>query len=267
MVELSCSFEGAWVLSCSSEITGSRPHPKTLFLLLLFVFLFGPCHYGCRCDFFSCFFFPVIISDRHFFLGACPFHRTSPWHSDFFFVLDVSSNMFVLQTVLFPGKLWCGLQLWTSNMKTILKSAVPSHMESLWSRRLLECSQTDQIQCLFETRMRWCHQVLDLNWEWALSVTVCLHVSSRRTLRGFTRQRQFSGSFFLSCHSSLLCLPLILLFTSKVKEISSYHLVFSVETPLKRPTCMSCMFVFKLFIRIKEEPLYWKTLKWAFLKS
>lgn len=35
--------------------------------------------------------------------------------------LDVSSNMFVLQTVLFfPLLSWEAVQLWTSNMKTIL---------------------------------------------------------------------------------------------------------------------------------------------------
>lgn len=128
----------------------------------------------------------------------------------------------------------------------------------------------------FEARKR-CHQVLHLSWVWFLADTyercLCLYVCVC-PLTGLSEDSQGKDSLvtrswisFPFIHSSLLCLPLILLFTSKVREISSYHLVLSVQTPLKRPTCMLCMFVFKAsfaFFMIKEEPLYLETLKWTF---
>lgn len=91
VVALSCSFEGTWSLSCSSDVTGGRSHPKTLNpLISVFAFrlLFWPVPL-LQMWFFFFFSFSVITSEKHlffffFYLGACPFHWTPPSHSGLF---------------------------------------------------------------------------------------------------------------------------------------------------------------------------------------
>lgn len=76
VVELSCSFEGTWILSCSSDVTGGRSHPKTLNpLISVFAFrlLFWPVPL-LQMWFLFFFSFSVIISEKHlffFFLSGC----------------------------------------------------------------------------------------------------------------------------------------------------------------------------------------------------
>lgn len=126
IVELSCSFEGTWILSCSSEsleVVLIQKLFDSTFSVVAFRVLFWPVPQWLQMWFFfslslELFSFPIIIFWETFFFWV---HVHSIEHRH-----DIQSSFWTsLQTCLFsklcffPGKLWCGLQLWTSNIEAI----------------------------------------------------------------------------------------------------------------------------------------------------
>ena len=113
-MELSCSFDCTCVLSCSSDVTGGRSHPKNS-LPPLFLCCCFSCPFLARASLVADVILVVFLSYNYplrdfFFYTGCMSISIEHCHDIpssffFFFFLDVSSNMFVLQTVLFPGKL------------------------------------------------------------------------------------------------------------------------------------------------------------------
>ena len=127
-MELSCSFDCTCVLSCSSDVTGGRSHPKNS-LPPLFLCCCFSCPFLARASLVADVILVVFLSYNYplrdfffFILGACPFPSNIAMTFRvpfFFFFFDVSLNMFFFQTVLFPGEFCCVLTLWTSNIKNV----------------------------------------------------------------------------------------------------------------------------------------------------
>lgn len=105
VVELSCSFEGTWILSCSSEVTGGRSHQKN-FESTYFCFCFSSSFLPVpllQMWFLFFFSFSVIISEKHlfFFFSIWVHVHSIARHHHIQAYLWAS-----LQQVMFPGKLW-----------------------------------------------------------------------------------------------------------------------------------------------------------------
>lgn len=124
----------------------------------------------------------------------------------------------------FPGKLWCGLQLWTSNKQNVVWTRNAPTRGKSWCRVRGTLAAGGVEVMAFEAKEK-CHQVPRDAF-----VHVCVYMSVCDLLQSSTSQSQHRYndlvlSLSLSCHSPPLCLPLIFLL-----KTNSLHIVLSAET-------------------------------------